>query len=209
MTITYCSSEGRTGHETFGCLNPDGHTGLHRASVTHGRCPNCGGIEDHSDTCPTKDLMEDTSQPMQEVVWGDDGIARLEPYVYDPGRVPTYLLTRRAKATAHHKLTIGVRLAHGGGMYPCCSCGWTGERSFDAELAAGEWNHHYAKETGRPMADDEPPLPFTTDHLIGHLRHEAQLVLDRGLVTRGQRLVIRDLLLRAADEIDRLKRLEP
>ena len=33
------------------------------------------------------------------------------------------------------------------------------------------------------------------------LRAEAQLLMDRGLVTRGQRLVIRDLLLRAAEEI--------
>lgn len=55
-----------------------------------------------------------------------------------------------------------------------------------------------------PGATPGTPLPFTTDHLIDHLRHEAQLVLDRGLVTRGQRLVIRDLLLRAAEEIDRL-----
>lgn len=97
MSLDYCSSEATAGHEAFGCLNPDGHTGLHRASVTHGRCPNCGGIEAHADTCPTPDLMEDTSQPMQEVVWGDDGIARLEPYQYEPGRVPTYLLTRRSK----------------------------------------------------------------------------------------------------------------
>jgi len=208
MPLTYCNSEGITGHETFGCLNPDGHAGPHRSSVTHGRCPSCGGIEDHADTCPTPDLMEDTSQPFQEVVWGDDGIARLEPYEYDPGRVPTYLLTRRSKATTHHKLTIGARLAAGGGLYPCCSCGWTGERTFDAVIAAGEWDHHYAKSTDAE-GNDEPPLPFTTDHLIGHLQREAQLVLDRGLVTRGQRLVIRDLLLRAAEEIDRLKRLEP
>ncbi len=150
MTLTYCSSEATAGHESFGCLNPDGHTGLHRASVTHGRCPNCGGIEDHADTCPTPDLMEDTSQPMQEVVWGDDGIARLEPYQYEPGRVPTYLLTQRSKVAA----------------------------------------------------TPEPAPPFTTDHLINHLRAEAQLVMDRGFVTRGQRLVIRDLLLRAAEEIE-------
>lgn len=202
MPLTYCSSEATAGHESFGCLNPDGHTGLHRASVTHGRCPNCGGIEDHADTCPTPDLMEDTSQPMQEVVWGDDGIVRLEPYQYEPGRVPTFLLTQRSKVAAtHHRSTIAVALARGGGLYACCSCGWTGARNFDAVLAAAEWDQHFDESKAEPKAADEPP-PFTTDHLVNHLRDEAQMVMDRGVITRGQRLVIRDLLLRAAEEIE-------
>jgi len=146
--------------------------------------------------------MEDTSRPLQSVVWGDDGIVRLEPYEYNNGQVPTYLLTRRSQVEAHHRRTIAVALARGGGLYACCSCGWTGARNFDAVLAAAEWDQHYDESKAEPKATDEPPLPFTTDHLVNHLRDEAQLVLDRGVITRGQRLVIRDLLLRAAEEIE-------
>lgn len=52
-----------------------------------------------------------------------------------------------------------------------------------------------------------PPVdkvPFTVDHLLAHLQIEADFVVDRFVVTRGQRLVIRDLLQRAHDEIERL-----
>lgn len=51
------------------------------------------------------------------------------------------------------------------------------------------------------MAD----VPFTTEHLLAGLRHEADLVVKRGVVTTGQRLVICDLLIQAADEIARLR----
>lgn len=46
--------------------------------------------------------------------------------------------------------------------------------------------------------------PFTIDHLLAHLQIEADFVVDRFVVTRGQRLVLRDLLQRAHDEIARL-----
>jgi len=47
-------------------------------------------------------------------------------------------------------------------------------------------------------------VPFTVDHLLAHLQIEADFVVDRVVVTRGQRLVLRDLLQRAHDEIERL-----
>jgi hypothetical protein len=46
--------------------------------------------------------------------------------------------------------------------------------------------------------------PFTIDHLLAHLQIEADFVVDRAVVTRGQRLVLRDMLQRAHDEIERL-----
>ena len=60
-------------------------------------------------------------------------------------------------------------------------------------------------EQGRP--GDYPPVdkvPFTLNHLLAHLQIEADFVVDRFVVTRGQRLVLRDLLQRAHDEIERL-----
>ena len=48
-------------------------------------------------------------------------------------------------------------------------------------------------------------VPFTVDHLLAHLQIEADFVVDRVVVTRGQRLVLRDLLQRAHDEIERLQ----
>ena len=47
-------------------------------------------------------------------------------------------------------------------------------------------------------------VPFTIDHLLAHLQIEADFVVDRAVVTRGQRLVLRDMLQRAHDEIERL-----
>lgn len=47
-------------------------------------------------------------------------------------------------------------------------------------------------------------VPFTVDHLLAHLQIEADFVVDRVVVTRGQRLVLRGLLQRAHDEIERL-----
>ena len=47
-------------------------------------------------------------------------------------------------------------------------------------------------------------VPFTLDHLLAHLQIEADFVVDRVVVTRGQRLVLRDLLQQAHDEIERL-----
>lgn len=47
-------------------------------------------------------------------------------------------------------------------------------------------------------------VPFTTDHLLAHLQIEADFVVERGVVTSGQRIVIRDLLQKAHDEIKRL-----
>ena len=47
-------------------------------------------------------------------------------------------------------------------------------------------------------------VPFTIDHLLAHLQIEADFVVDRVVVTRGQRLVLRGLLQRAHDEIERL-----
>ena len=61
------------------------------------------------------------------------------------------------------------------------------------------------REEGRR---DYPPvdkLPFTIDHLLAHLQIEADFVVDRAVVTRGQRLVLRDLLQQAHDEIERLQ----
>ena len=54
---------------------------------------------------------------------------------------------------------------------------------------------------------DYPPVdkvPFTLDHLLAHLQIEADFVVDRFVVTRGQRLVLRDLLQQAHDAIKRL-----
>ena len=47
-------------------------------------------------------------------------------------------------------------------------------------------------------------VPLTIDHLLAHLQIEADFVVDRAVVTRGQRLVLRDMLQRAHDEIERL-----
>lgn len=64
-----------------------------------------------------------------------------------------------------------------------------------------------------PMADDPEvtreialvdKVPFTIDHLLAHLQIEADFVVDLEVVTRGQRLVLRDMLQRAHDEIERL-----
>ena len=57
-------------------------------------------------------------------------------------------------------------------------------------------------EPARVMAVDK--VPFTIDHLLAHLQIEADFVVDRAVVTRGQRLVLRDMLQRAHDEIERL-----
>jgi hypothetical protein len=46
--------------------------------------------------------------------------------------------------------------------------------------------------------------PFTTEHLLDHLTQEAEWVVERG-ITRGQRIIIRELLLQASREIDRLR----
>lgn len=56
-------------------------------------------------------------------------------------------------------------------------------------------------------SSENPPVdavPFTLDHLLAHLQIEADFVVDRAVITRGQRLVLRDLLQRAHDEIERL-----
>ena len=47
-------------------------------------------------------------------------------------------------------------------------------------------------------------VPFTTDHLLAHLQIEADFVVDRVVVTRGQAALHR-LLQRAHDEIERLQ----
>jgi len=63
------------------------------------------------------------------------------------------------------------------------------------------------RQEGQGVAEGEPTMtdpPFTTEHLLAGLRHEADLVVKRGVVTTGQRLVICDLLIQAADEIARL-----
>lgn len=57
-------------------------------------------------------------------------------------------------------------------------------------------------ETGEIAPVDK--VPFTVDHLLAHLQIEADFVVDRAVVTRGQRLVLRDMLQRAHDEIERL-----
>lgn len=51
---------------------------------------------------------------------------------------------------------------------------------------------------------DLPAVPFTLNHLLAHLQIEADFVVDRFVVTRGQRLVLRDLLQQAHDAIKRL-----
>ena len=62
-----------------------------------------------------------------------------------------------------------------------------------------------ADETmGRREIGPVDKVPFTIDHLLAHLQIEADFVVDRVVVTRGQRLVLRDLLQRAHDEIERL-----
>ena len=62
-----------------------------------------------------------------------------------------------------------------------------------------------ADETmGRREIGPVDKVPFTIDHLLAHLQIEADFVVDRAVVTRGQRLVLRDMLQRAHDEIERL-----
>lgn len=51
----------------------------------------------------------------------------------------------------------------------------------------------------------EYPEPVDNGCLLAHLQIEADFVVDRFVVTRGQRLVLRDLLQRAHDEIERLQ----
>lgn len=58
--------------------------------------------------------------------------------------------------------------------------------------------------TNRTGAAPVDKVPFTIDHLLAHLRIEAGFVVDRVVVTLGQRLVLRDLLQKAHDEIERL-----
>ena len=57
---------------------------------------------------------------------------------------------------------------------------------------------------GRREIGPVDKVPFTIDHLLAHLQIEADFVVDRAVVTRGQRLVLRDMLQRAHDEIERL-----
>ena len=89
MSTDYCPAEGQRLHETFGCLEPAGHAGLHRAGVYHDPCPNCGSVEEHTEECPTPDLMEDKSTPLTQAVW-DKGSTkvRLEPRDPKTSRCP-------------------------------------------------------------------------------------------------------------------------
>jgi len=61
-----------------------------------------------------------------------------------------------------------------------------------------------ADAMGRSEYPPVDKVPFTIDHLLAHLQIEADFVVDRFVVTRGQRLVLRDLLQKAHDEIERL-----
>lgn len=45
---------------------------------------------------------------------------------------------------------------------------------------------------------------MTYDNICRTLRDEAQLALDRGVITRGQRIVIASLMRDAADELEKL-----
>ena len=61
--------------------------------------------------------------------------------------------------------------------------------------------------TERSDRDEITPVdnvPFTLDHLLAHLQIESDFVVDRAVVTRGQRIVIRGLLRQAHDAIERL-----
>ena len=54
------------------------------------------------------------------------------------------------------------------------------------------------------MSDFDEHTRMWADELLAHLQIEADFVVDRAVVTRGQRLVLRDMLQRAHDEIERL-----
>jgi hypothetical protein len=62
-----------------------------------------------------------------------------------------------------------------------------------------------SSRTDGPRSSNSGEVPFTTDHLLAHLQIEADFVVDRAVIIRSERLVIRDLLQKAHDEIERLR----
>lgn len=73
----------------------------------------------------------------------------------------------------------------------------------DEPREASTGDNHQATNAAREIGPVDK-VPFTIDHLLAHLQIEADFVVDRAVVTRGQRLVLRDMLQRAHDEIERL-----
>ena len=74
-------------------------------------------------------------------------------------------------------------------------------KACDAWRAARRRPRHRVRPTPRP---GERPMTRTHLEILAHLQIEADFVVDRVVVTRGQRLVLRDLLQQAHDVIDRL-----
>jgi hypothetical protein len=69
ITETYCAESLKLGHETVHCaLKP--HEGDHHNPVfgTWPPCPNCGGLDMHSNKCPTPDVVGPSSA-WAEVTW--------------------------------------------------------------------------------------------------------------------------------------------
>lgn len=79
-TKTYCLAEADRAHETFQCLEADGHPPPHRGPAVPPPCPTCDGLERHADECALLDTDDDNAEgDMVEVVWDADGAVRLEP----------------------------------------------------------------------------------------------------------------------------------
>lgn len=70
----WCEAELVIRHETFSCLEDGGHAGPHKGSILGTPCENCGGYEDHSETCPTPEVtvpFADVSTG--ELIWTETG----------------------------------------------------------------------------------------------------------------------------------------
>lgn len=77
----YCLDQVRYGHETFECLEAAGHLGPHKSSLVPPACSACGGLEEHTGTCPR---MEETdSRITHEVQWDDSSMVTLVEWTLD------------------------------------------------------------------------------------------------------------------------------
>lgn len=77
----YCDAKTVRLHETFSCLSEANHPMPHRGMLVYPPCPACGGLEDHSDVCPTGGFSDESSG-LCEVQWVDgDDEPQLVPFV--------------------------------------------------------------------------------------------------------------------------------
>lgn len=73
-TVEVCLAKTKLGHETVQCLTDHKVDEAHRNDCfgTWPPCSNCGGLEEHSQKCPTPDKMGATSS-WAAVTWFTGG----------------------------------------------------------------------------------------------------------------------------------------